>query len=133
MQLKTIDGQGNISLEDYSDRECYWIFIERNSYVLQCVHSWGEDYGGSQHDEGCKERYEEIIPERILVKDGHFAGVLILTEYEYYNGGGKTFYKENVLPVNGGESARSGSSFSNDDHDRWNYTDYYLVKRPEEK
>lgn len=132
MKLKTIDKKGNISLVDYDDAECRRIFLDRNSYVLELVHRYGEDYGGSQHSEEQTVSYQEISPELILVKNGAFWGVVLLTVYDYYNGGGKIYYKENILALDGSGagSARSGSSFSNDDHDRWDYIDYYLVERP---
>lgn len=133
MKLKTLGSKGNITLKDYDEKELKEIFIERNSYVLECIHDWGEDYGGSQNDENRETYYEEIIPERILVKDGHFCGVLILTHYDYCNGSGKDYYEETALLIGKGGSARDGYSFSNDDHDRWNHTDYYLVKRPREE
>ena len=36
-----------------------------------------------------------------------------------------------VIDETGRKSARSGTDFSNDDHSRWDYVDYYLVKREE--
>ena len=133
MNLKTITNGGKIALKDYQDEECMMIFREAEAYVLKCARNYGEDYGGSQNREDCDTSYEEIIPERILVKNGHFAGVAILTSYDYYNGGGKVFYEEKVLLIDDSqrESARFGYSFSNDDHDRWDYTDFYLVEREE--
>ena len=133
MKLKTINKNGQISLKDYSEKELRNIFIERNSYVLKCINEYGEDYGGSQNSEERKEYYEEIIPERTLVRDGHFCGVSILTEYDCYNGGSSDKYEETRLMIDGGGCAKDGYSFSNDDHDRWNYTYYYLVERPREK
>lgn len=132
MKLKTIDEEGNVTLEDYEDKECRNIFIERNSYVLECVHEYGEDYGGSQCSENRETSYEEIIPERVLVKDGHFCGVVIQTVYDYYNGGGKVKYEDTILLIDdkNGEYARDGYSFSNDDHSRWGYRSYYLIERP---
>lgn len=132
MKLKTIGDDNEITLEEYSDGECRRIFIDRNSYVIECIHNYGDDYGGSHCSEERETSYEEIIPERILVKDGEFCGVSILTEYDYYNGGGKVYYNETLLLLDGSgdNNARSGYSFSNDDHSRWSYTDYYLVPRP---
>lgn len=141
MYLKTIesiqDGMVSITLEDYDKRECKDILLERNSYVLEVRQSWGEDYGGSHHNEEEKVFYEEIIPERILVKDGHFFGVSISVEYDCYNGGQMAVYDDALLLLDNTieidtPRARSGFSFSNDDHDRWSYTDYSLVARPEE-
>lgn len=125
MRLKTLHDDGSITLEEYTDMECSAIFTERNSYVLECVHSCGKDYGGSQCRESEETGFEEIVPERILVKDNHFCGALLLTEY---NG----VYADAILLTEGNNArARDGVHFSNDDHDRWDYTDYYLVSRPD--
>lgn len=133
MHLKTLNEAGRITLKDYPEAECREILIERNSYVLRKEHSYGCDYGGSQCRDEREVTYEEIIPERILVKDGHFCGVCICTEYEESNGGFKNYLKEVCLlrDGTGNRSARSGIDFANDDHSRWDYTDYYLVKREE--
>lgn len=134
MKLKTLNGCGEVVLEEYTAEECKCIFGERDNFVLKCIRCFGEDYGGCQCTENNDTTYEEIIPERVLVKNGHFCGVLILTEYDFYNGGGQYEAEEVVMLSEGKEksSARCGFSFSNDDHSRWNYTDYYLVERPEE-
>ena len=133
MYLKTLSKSGKITLKDYSHEECNMIFLERNSYVLRKEHSHGDDYGGSHHSEECEATYEEIIPEYILVKDGHFCGVCISTEYNYANGGFKKYLDDTCLLIDGSGSryARSGFDFSNDDHSRWDYVDYYLVEREE--
>lgn len=132
MKLKTVNKAGDIVLKDYDYKECKNIFIERNSYVLLNIRNYGDDYGGSHCSEEREETYEEIIPERILVKDKHFCGVLILSSYDYYNGGSDNSFRETMLMVDGSgdTSVRSGFSFSNDDHSRWDYTDTYLVERP---
>lgn len=140
MNLKTIisiqDGYVSVNLEQYEENKCKNILIERNSYVLKVQHSWGEDYGGSQSSDESETSYEEIIPERILVKDGHFAGVSICIEYNYYNGGGKTIYEDAVILLDktikvNTVKAKDGFYFSNDDHSRWNYRIYSLVPRSE--
>ena len=141
MNLKTItsiqNGCVSIALEEYEGVECKNILIERNSYVLEVQHSWGEDYGGSQSSDESETFYEEIVPERILVKDGHFVGVSVCVEYNYYNGGGKTIYDDAVILLDktinvNTVKAKDGFYFSNDDHSRWNYRVYSLVLRSEE-
>ncbi len=133
MHLKTINGSGDIFLEDYTEEECRDIFLERNSYVFRIEHSFGNDYGGSHVSEECVISYEEIIPEYILVKDGRFYGACICREYDYTNGGHKTYLEEVILPKDEkrGSYARMGVYFSNDDHIRWDYADYYLTDRVE--
>ena len=134
MQLKTLNRNGNTILKDYTDREIRNIYIERNSYVIERVHDWGEDYGGSQHDEGTETTYEEIAPELILVKNGHFAGIEMLIEFDSYNGGCDDRFREVKMLIddNPRAYARSGSSFSNDDHDRWDYITWSLIERPKD-
>lgn len=130
MKLKTLSRNGKLTLRDYSEEECRRIFEEKNAYVLHCVRSFGRDYGGSQCTEETAESYLEILPERILVRRGHFCGVCMIVAYDSYNGGGTCRIQEVCLLTDGGGSARDGYSFSNDDHDRWDYTDYSLVERP---
>ena len=67
MKLKTLKRDGTITYKEYSNEECKRIFIDRNSYVIKCIHEYGEDYGGSQHSEETKESYKEIIPELLIV------------------------------------------------------------------
>ena len=142
MQLKKItsvrNGKVRVILEDFSESECRRILTERNSYMLKVEHSWGKDYGGSQCCENSETYYEEILPERILVKNGHFAGVSICTEYDYRNGGGKTFYENAIILIDSSikyekKAVRDGSYYSDDDHSRWNYFDYSLVSYDEAK
>ncbi len=131
MRLKTIDDAGNVFLKDYSQEVCREIFLERNSYVLQKTRSYGVDYGGSHCTDGREVTCEEIIPERILVKDGHFGGVCLCTEYDDANSLCRNVIKETILFADGSgtKTARSGVQFSNDDHSRWDYTDYALLER----
>ncbi len=131
MRLKTIDDAGNVFLKDYPQEVCREIFLERNSYVLQKCRSYGVDYGGSHCSDGREVTCEEILPERILVKNGHFCGVCICTEYDDANSLHRNVIKEAILFADGSgaHSARSGFEFSNDDHSRWDYTDYSLTER----
>lgn len=133
MKLKSINKNGFITLNDYSEEECRDILLERNSYVLRCIHSYGEDYGGSQCTDNREVTYEEIITERVLVKDGHFCGVCMYSDYKETNVYCNHTVEEIILYADGKRSgsARIGFSFSNDDHSRWNYVDYYLIERDE--
>ena len=133
MKLKTIDDAMNITLKEYTEQECREILLERNSFVLKRVRNYGDDYGGSHCSEDTETTYDEIDAESIIVKNGHFAGVAIISEYDYYNGGSDNKLKESLLLIDGGGEGvvRSGFSFSNDDHSRWDYTDTTLVERPE--
>ena len=142
MMLKTInsiqDGMVEVTLDYYDKKECRNILTERNSYVLEVRHSWGADYGGSQYSDESETIYEEIIPERILVKDGHFAGVSICVEYEYYNSGGATVYDDAVILLDktikvNTANAKEGVYYSDDDHSRWNYREYSLVPRSDKE
>lgn len=134
MQLKTLAKNGKIVLRNYDEKDCRRIFIERNSYVIEKIHCWGDDYGGSQCEDERAVSYEEIANEQILVEDGHFCGAVLLLHYDYCNGGSMEYFEDSILftdrPSRG--KTRSGSSFSNDDHSRWDYTDYYLVERPKD-
>lgn len=131
MYLKTIAPEGDLCLVDYSREACQEIFLERNSYVLRVIHSFGEDYGGSHGSDERVVRYEEIMPERVLVRDGHFCGVIICTEYDDMNSWERNQVADAVIMCDGtgSRSAKCGYSFSNDDHSRWDYTEYYLMSR----
>lgn len=133
MLLKTLNRRGGTVLKDYSASEYRSILAEKNCYVLKRVHSYGDDYGGSQHSEETVTSYEEITPEQMLVRDGHFCGVSIIEDFDCYNGGSKFTLRDAKLLISGkqGRSVRCGEDFSNDDHSRWDYVDFYLVKRPE--
>ena len=132
MKLKTLRKNGSVGLRDYSEEDCKRILDEKNGYVLRCVRSHGVDYGGSRCREETEETYIEIIPERVLVQDGHFCGVCMIVDYDHYNGGGARELRE-VCLFPGTGTARDGFSFANDDHERWDYTDYSLVERPEDQ
>lgn len=70
--------------------------LERNSFVLKRVRNYGDDYGGSHCSEDTETTYDEIDAESIIVKNGHFAGVAIISEYDYYNGGSDNKLKDSV-------------------------------------
>ena len=131
MKLKTIDDDLNITLEDYDEAVCRGILAERDNYALRCVRCYGEDYGGSHCSEEKVTTVEEIVAERILVKDGHFSGVSILAEYDCYNGGSANEMREALLLIDGkgDREVRTGFSFANDDHSRWDYTDISLFEK----
>lgn len=133
MQLKTLTDSGNVILQDYTVEECRMILFERNSYVLQRIHSFGNDYGGSHCTDERVETFEEIPAECILVKKGHFAGVALIADYDDCGPHWHQDLHEALMLIDGsGEPhVRSGSSFSNDDHSRWDYVDRYLMERGE--
>lgn len=132
MRLKTLDGSGNIALVDYPEEEFRKILLERGAYVLERVHEYGDDYGGSQCTDEREVTFEEIGPELVLVENGHFCGVVMYTDYDYMNGGFRNYAEEVIIFADRrGKTGRtrSGSMFSNDDHSRWDYVDYDLVTR----
>lgn len=135
MLLKTLTKTNRVSLKDYTEQEYHSILWEKNNYVLKYVHTYGEDYGGSQNDEEVETYYGEIPPEAMLVKDGKFVGVMLVEDFDSANGGQRANSVKDVkLLVSGGpDRVHSGSDFSNDDHSRWDYLDIYLVKRPDDK
>ena len=131
MRLKTLTKKDKIILVDYSLEEYRNILREKYDYVLECIHDYGEDYGGSQCDENRDVTYKEIGPELILVENGHFCGVVLYKDFDCANGSYFHSINEDVLYCDnrGTSYSRSGSSFSNDDHSRWDYTTTYLTKR----
>lgn len=63
------------------------------------------------------------------MQGGHFCGVCMIVDYACCNGGEERRIQEVCLRPGSG-TARDGYSFSNDDHDRWDYTDYSVIERP---
>lgn len=86
MKLKTLDGKGHIKSIEYSEAECARILRESEGYVLQRVHCYGNDYGGSHCSDERVVSCEDIEPQLVLVENGHFCGVVIERNYENMSG-----------------------------------------------
>lgn len=130
MQLRTISRNGRIFLKVYDDRTARDIIYEKNGYVIKCVHCYGEDYGRIDgYEDERVTSYEEIIPERILVKNNHFAGISVQSDFDYYNGGSMHEMKDSIILIGDASCVRSGYERSFEDHSYWNYYQYYLIER----
>ncbi len=110
------------------------ILKDASAYYIHTVNRWGRDYGGSQNDEEVKEKDIDITEEMILVEDGKFAGVVIREEYREYNGGHQEMDdSDKILRISdigtAAGTCRTGEYFGNDDHERWDITEYTLKKR----
>lgn len=124
---------------EYSDEAYRTIRSEADQYEIYIYSTWGHDYGYGAESSSTSENSKEIEDHQILVtEDGkHFAGVVNTSDYYSYN---KVSSIESGLhtaliddPVDRFKGypliAKSGSSFSSDDHEKWDFTYYYLRKK----
>lgn len=137
MKLKTIvryeDGKPVIKEKRYI--RCGSILKEAARYCIWSVDEVGEDYGGSHCSEDVTERFIEIKPENILVESHHFAGIMMDVRYRDINGPGEYVDEgEKVILLSDIDNAgknwiKAGESFGNDDHSRWNYSEFSLRRK----
>lgn len=124
--------------KDYPDNEYNSIRSEADGFEIYVFSSWGYDYGYGTKDSSTSESSKRIEDYQIVVtEDGtHFAGVADTSDYYSFN---KVSYSEKELrvaliddPVDRWKGypliSKDGSSFSSDDHEKWDYTYYYLRK-----
>ncbi len=123
-----------VKKQEYDEETYMKIKKEKEEWCLQVYITYGCDYGYGNCDETIYKDYSEIDDETIVVEDGHFVGVCISSEgysfnkrYTNYDEMKTTFiqnYQGKPLEV-----ARRGTSFSSDDHEKWDLTYYYLMKK----
>ncbi len=132
-------GDRYIVEKEYSDEEYQAIRDKADKYEIYVYSSEGYDYGYGR--EGCEtsESSRNIEDYQIVVsQDGIcFAGVVGASDYYGFN---KESYRDKELhvtlvddPSDGWKKYpliyKTGSSFSSDDHERWDYSYYYLRKK----
>lgn len=132
-----------VTEKEYSDEEYKAIRAEADKYEIYVYSSWGYDYGYGQEDSSTNEASKRIEDYQIVVsRDGqHFAGVADTSDYYGFN---KESHLDKDLhvtltddPVGRWDDypliSKTGSSFSSDDHSKWDYTYYYLREKKHKK
>jgi hypothetical protein len=125
--------------KEYSDEEYKVIRAEADKYEIYVFSEWGYDYGYGQKDSSTNASRRGINDYQIVVsKDGlHFAGVADTSDYYEFNkvsnydtGLNITLCNDPVDRFKGYPLvSKSGSSFSSDDHEKWDYTYRYLKRK----
>ncbi len=135
------NGPGNryVIEKEYSDTLYDQIRKEADRYEIYVYSSWGYDYGYGTESSSTKESSERIEDTQIVVSyDGlRFVGVAGSSNYYEFNKISHTDNGFNVTlitdPVDRWKGypliLKNGDSFSSDDHERWNYSYYYLRKK----
>ena len=125
--------------KEYSDEEYNAIRAETDKYEIYVYSSSGYDYGYGTKDSSTSESSEIIKDYQIVVsQDGlHFAGVADMSDYYGFNKESHIYKDLQVTliddPVDRWSEyplvSKTGSHFSSDDHESWDYTYYYLRKK----
>ncbi|MDO4865820.1 MAG: hypothetical protein Q4C10_04640 [Clostridia bacterium] len=128
-----------ITQREYGEEAFARIRAEADGYEILTVESWGNDYGYGNDEDNLREETMPVSDQRIVVsEDGaRFAGVTGESSYSEFNKSSHIEKGPRVTltsdPVDGYRNLpliyKTGSSFSSDDHSRWDYTYYYLRKR----
>lgn len=124
---------------EYSDEEYDLIRTEADKYEIYVFSSWGYDYGYGTEDSSTSESSKRIEDYQLVVSQNglHFAGVADISDYYGFN---KEAHLDKDLhvtlvgdPVDNWKGyplvSKTGSSFSSDDHEKWDFTYYYLRKK----
>ncbi len=121
--------------KEYSDGEFESIMSMVSEWNVEIENRDGYDYGYGSEGEDVTYSHREIGEEAIVVEDGCFVGIAMRSsgssfnkEYTQYNDLTVAFTKD-YKDEKGVLCARSGSSFSSDDHETWNLYYYYLKKK----
>ena len=121
--------------QTYTEEEYTAIRREADAWNVEVEFDKGEDYGYGRGDSTYSIFYREIGDDILVVRDGHFAGIVMhssgtafnkqLTVYDgfFIAFANKYDAKKAVL------CARTGTSFSSDDHEKWDLVCYYLRKK----
>lgn len=125
-----------VTEKEYSDEEFNKIRAEADKYEIFVVDSWGYDYGYGREDSSISRSTCSIEDSCIVVsKNGlHFAGVTGTSNYYSFNKVSSGAYGMDITLCNDPVDrlypypliSKSGSSFSSDDHEKWDYTYRYL-------
>ena len=125
--------------KEYSDEEYNAIRAETDKYEIYVFSSWGYDYGYGTEDSSTSETSKKIEDYQVVVSQNglHFAGVADTSNYYGFNKESHLYKELHVTlvgdPVDSWKGyplvSKTGSSFSSDDHEKWDYTYYYLRKK----
>ena len=125
--------------KEYTDEMYNTIRAQADKYEILVYSNSGYDYGYGRSDSSTSTSRKSIPDHRIVVsRDGtRFVGVTGESDYYSFNkvsnihkGMGVALCSDPVDSFKGYVViSKTGSSFSSDDHEKWDYTTYYLKKK----
>lgn len=125
--------------KEYTAEEYAAIRTEADEWNVEVKHEDGYDYGYGRSEYNYSTSYKEISDDILIVKDGHFSGIMMKSSGSSYNKR-VTVYNDLYIAFTNRYTkekavmcAREGESFSSDDHETWDITCYYLRKKADNK
>ena len=121
--------------KEYTAEEYAAIRAETDEWNVEVTRENGYDYGYGRSEYHHSIRYEEISDDILIVKDGHFAGIMMKSSGCSYNKRVTVYndlyiaFAHKYVDKKAVMCARQGDSFSSDDHETWDITCYYLRKK----
>ena len=125
--------------KEYSDEIYAKIREQADAYEILVYSSWGYDYGYGSEESSTHESTKRIEDYQIIVSENglDFVGVVDTSDYYSFNKEAYSDQKLHIAKVNDPVDkwkgypliSQTGSSFSSDDHSKWDYTYYYLRKK----
>ena len=125
--------------KEYTPEEYAAIRAEAEQWNVEIVHEDGYDYGYGRSEHNRYTSYREITDDILIVKDGHFAGIMMKSSGCSYNKRVTVYddlfiaFASRYTPQKAVLCARQGDSFSSDDHEKWDIDQYYLRKKADNK
>lgn len=120
--------------KEYSDEDYEAILQEASLWEIECIEENGYDYGNDRYESNRVSQCRSINDDEMIIEDGHFVGVMRKSSGTSYNKRITVYndlyiafiknYKDKKLFI-----SRNGDSFSSDDHERWDISNYYLKKK----
>lgn len=121
--------------KEYTAEEYAAIRREADEWNVEVEFDKGEDYGYDRGDSSYSIEYREIGDDILVAEDGHFVGIAMTSSGTAFNKQTTVYdglyiafaerYKGKVAVL----CARTGTSFSSDNHSKWDLTCYYLRKK----
>ncbi len=124
---------------EYDDEAYAAIRKEASKWNIEVTNDYGYDYGYDERSSSTSVTHREIEDESLIVENGHFAGVLMKSSGKSFNRYTTVYNDLKAALIRNWEKdegvfcARTGESFSSDDHSKWDYYEYYLVKKADNK
>jgi len=134
-EFYTSDKEPVYLLSKFYERDVFeQILNESREWYIASYHSEGSDYGYSSSYSDDSEDYYEIPYNKIVVENGHFAGIAEFSDFSAYMKGTTSDKSLVIALIKSWEGkpikcAHFGDHFSSDDHERWNTTTHYLCKK----
>lgn len=134
-ELHTSNKEPVYLLSKFYEKEVFeQILNESREWYIASYHSEGSDYGYSCSYSDDSEDYYEIPYNKIVVENGHFAGIAEFSDFSAYMKGTTSDKSLEIALIKSWEGkplkcAHFGDHFSSDDHERWNTTTHYLCKK----